>query len=352
MAWNGSGTFVRLFNWVDDRDGGIKILAARMDSEMDGMATGITACLAKNGENSPTTNLPMGGNKHTGVAVATARDEYLSAGQAQDGALISFADTGAADAYVITPSPAITAYSTYQKFIFAATNASTGASTLNVNGLGVKTIKKNHDQDIEAGDIESGGLYVVQYDGTNFQLLSPSSLLPLTQGEHSPWIPAQSLKSATTNGAGTGSSETTTNAVMLETKDFDPATEEYVQFTVGFPKSWDEGTITMQFKWEHPATATNFGTAWFVQALTVGDGDALDAAWGTAVGVTDTGGTTEYAYITSYTAAVTPAGTPGSEELTFFRVFRKVSDAGDDLAVDAKLLGLRFKYTVNAGNDA
>jgi hypothetical protein len=43
---------------------------------------------------------------------------------------------------------------------------------LNVNGLGVKAIKKLHDQDIASGDIESGSIVTVVYDGTNFQMTS------------------------------------------------------------------------------------------------------------------------------------------------------------------------------------
>lgn len=80
------------------------------------------------------------------------------------------ADTGAADAYVITPSPAITAYSAYQQFTFIANNTNTGPSTLSVNGLAAIDIKKNTTEDLEAGDIVANGVYIVIYDGTDFQL--------------------------------------------------------------------------------------------------------------------------------------------------------------------------------------
>jgi uncharacterized cupin superfamily protein len=92
-------------------------------------------------------------------------------------------DTGAADAYVATLSPAWTAYTTGGGLYFKAANASTGASTLNVNALGEKDIKKRNDQDIEAGDIEVGGIYHVRYDGTNFQMMSPISGITATTAE-------------------------------------------------------------------------------------------------------------------------------------------------------------------------
>lgn len=82
------------------------------------------------------------------------------------------ADTGAANAYVITPAPAITAYAAGQIFSFKATNANTTTSTLNVNALGAKTIKKNGTLNLVANDILAGQIVVVEYDGTNLQMIS------------------------------------------------------------------------------------------------------------------------------------------------------------------------------------
>lgn len=85
-------------------------------------------------------------------------------------------DTGSANAYVITPSPPITAYAAYQQFSFKAINANTAASTLNVSGLGTQSIKKNGTTALVAGDIPAGSLVLVEYDGTNFQLLNPATV--------------------------------------------------------------------------------------------------------------------------------------------------------------------------------
>jgi hypothetical protein len=81
-------------------------------------------------------------------------------------------DTGTANAYAIAPSPAITAYTTGQRFIFKAINANTTTSTLNVNTLGVKTIVKGGTTALVTGDIPANTYIEVMYDGTNFQLLS------------------------------------------------------------------------------------------------------------------------------------------------------------------------------------
>ena len=87
------------------------------------------------------------------------RDEYV-------------VDTGSADAYAVAPAPAYTAYFAGMQVIFKADNTNTGASTLNVNSLGAKTIKKNFNADLVAGDILAGQAVEVVYDGTNFQFIS------------------------------------------------------------------------------------------------------------------------------------------------------------------------------------
>ena len=90
-------------------------------------------------------------------------------------------DTGAANAYVITPSPAVTAYTTGQIFSFKATHINTTASTLNVNGLGTKAITKiDGATALGAGDIANGQIIMVEYNGTAFQMLNPPGTPLLT----------------------------------------------------------------------------------------------------------------------------------------------------------------------------
>lgn len=83
------------------------------------------------------------------------------------------ADTGTANTYAITVSPSISAYTNGQIFSFKAGNANSGASTLNVDSVGAKTIKKNGGTaNLVSGDIVAGQVCIVEYDGTNFQILS------------------------------------------------------------------------------------------------------------------------------------------------------------------------------------
>lgn len=95
-------------------------------------------------------------------------------------------DTGVADAYVVTLSPALGLYSAGVLVQFKASNANTGTSTVNVNGLGVKTIKKlDGATNLASGDIASGMIVECEYDGTNFIMLNPSALSLNSNGDGS-----------------------------------------------------------------------------------------------------------------------------------------------------------------------
>jgi len=88
------------------------------------------------------------------------------------------ADAEASDTYVITLDPAPTAYTTGMPITFTANTANTGACTVNVNALGAKSLKVQHDRDPGNGYIESGSIVTAHYDGTNFQITSIDAGLP------------------------------------------------------------------------------------------------------------------------------------------------------------------------------
>ena len=84
MAYNGSGVFTRLYSWVDDRDNGVKIRADRFDAELDGIATGLSTAILKDGTQTITADIPWGGYKITGLGDPTS---------AQDAATKTYVDT-------------------------------------------------------------------------------------------------------------------------------------------------------------------------------------------------------------------------------------------------------------------
>ncbi len=173
-GWNGSGVFSKTYSWVQDQLNGIKIRADRHDANDTDFVNGINNCLTKDGQNSPTANLPMNTYKHTGVGKATALDQYATAEQIIDNELIYYVASGT-DTYTITPSPAITSYAAGQSFFVNFTNANTGAATININSLGAKTLAKGVSTALASGDIAAGSIKQIVYDGTRFQVKDISS---------------------------------------------------------------------------------------------------------------------------------------------------------------------------------
>lgn len=172
-------------------------------------------------------------------------------------------------------------------------------------------------------------------------------------GSHTIPLPAAALAPATTSGCGIlATLEMATNDVDVDYLPFDASTQEYAHFQFRAPKSVDETTgIYVTPSWMHPSTTTNFGVVWGVQLLARSNGDALDAAWGTEQTSADTGGSTNTLYVGPETAAITPGGTWAEGDWLFGRIYRKVSDGSDTLAVDARLLGIDLRVTYTGGND-
>lgn len=84
---------------------------------------------------------------------------------------------GTPNALTLTYSPAYTSYvgGMYISFQTGAAQ-NTGAVTLNVNGLGAKALKIN-TQDLVSGDLMASVFVRAVYNGTNFVLLEPMSLV-------------------------------------------------------------------------------------------------------------------------------------------------------------------------------
>ncbi len=76
-----------------------------------------------------------------------------------------------------TPTPAPAAYVTGQRYAFIVANTNSGAVTLNVNSLGAKDIKRiDGATALVASDLVAGQIAEVRYDGTKFQMTSPSGV--------------------------------------------------------------------------------------------------------------------------------------------------------------------------------
>jgi len=168
MAFDGSGGFSRP---VSSYTSGTVIDQDSVNSEMDGIATGLSTCITKDGQTTVSANIPMNSKKFTGLTTGSSASDSLNLGQAQAEAYIWCGTAGGtADAITLTPTPAISAYAAGQRFVWiASASPNTGAATVNISGLGTKALQ-NDGAALSAGDHAANKMYIGIYDGTQFQI--------------------------------------------------------------------------------------------------------------------------------------------------------------------------------------
>ncbi len=134
-------------------------------------------------------------------------------------------------------------------------------------------------------------------------------------GKETIWVPANSMYPNSTNGCADLAQTELSNGPELKSLDFDKDSDEFAQFSVAFPKSWNEGTVTFQAFFT--ADSTNTGTtSWALQGVALADDGSLNTAFGTAVAPTAKAhsGTANDLDVTAESGAVTIAGSPSTDE--------------------------------------
>lgn len=171
MSLNGSGTW-NLTAGQPVQSGTLITVATFNALVADIQATFNTA-LYKDGQQTATANQPMGTYKHTGVGDATARTQYASAGQVQDGVLQYLTSVSGTNTITAGASLTLAAYAAGQRFSFIVGTTNTGAVTLNVSALGAKSVTKKMSGGkvaLVVNDLIANQSAEVFYDGTDFIL--------------------------------------------------------------------------------------------------------------------------------------------------------------------------------------
>jgi hypothetical protein len=214
--------------------------------------------------------------------------------------------------------------------LILSTNSGTNSGTL--------TIADGSNGNI---NIAPNGTGVVQADGSAVKVA----------GKETIWVPATAMYPNTTSGCSALSQVELSNGPEIKVLDFDASSDENAQFSVAFPKSWNEGTVTFQAFFT--VTGTNTGTvAWGLSGVAIADDGSCNTAFGTNVVATAKAhsGTSNDLNVSDESGNVTIAGSPSTDELVFFQVMRDVS--ADNQSGDARLLGIKLFFTTDAKNDA
>lgn len=183
MAWSGSsgaqtfsrtnGTNTGSTTWQTDDAQSTGITSGHHDIHDQDLSDGINSCLKKDGGNTATANIPMGGFVLTNMGDSTARTQSPSTGQLQDGKFIYYPTVGGTvDVITLSGTAApITAYTAGQTFRFKAAGANaTTTPTVNIDGVGAVTIVRTTGAALAIGEIVSSAIIEITHDGTYFQL--------------------------------------------------------------------------------------------------------------------------------------------------------------------------------------
>ena len=195
-------------------------------------------------------------------------------------------------------------------------------------------------------------LAAVNSTAAELNLLSGAGTLKQA-GKETIWVPATAMYPNTTGGCAALAQVELTNGPELKCLDFDGGgTEECAQFTVAFPKSWNEGTITFQVFWCSSASGTE-GVSWGLQGVGIANDASLNSTFSQAGVVVDDTKTVANDLLVSPESTAVTIPNAAVDILTIFQIYRDTDDANDtDTSNDARLLGIKLFFTTDAANDA
>lgn len=168
MSFDGSGNYTVPAG--TQAISGAVIDSAKYNALLTDLQTALTKCLLRDGQSAALAAISMGGFKITSLAPGVLRTDAATLGQVQDSGFAYLSGVAGTNTITANLTPAITAYAAGQTFHFVASGANTGAATINISGIGAKSITKNGTSALATGDILADSAYTLVYDGTQFQL--------------------------------------------------------------------------------------------------------------------------------------------------------------------------------------
>lgn len=222
MSWTGvapSQTFARTngvnngaTTWAQDAAASTNILSTRHDTHDQDISDGVNACLKKDGGNTATANIPMGGFTLTNVGSPTATTMPARVSDLQSGRGTYCTVGGTANAITLTNSVPITAYAAGQKFKFFITSSNTSSVTVAVDGL-TATAVKVAGVDLSAGQFAAGAYMEIAHDGTDFEAIVGSVPATVSVGAVMAW-PLATVPTGWLEADGSAVSRTTYSALF------------------------------------------------------------------------------------------------------------------------------------------
>ena len=241
------------------------------------------------------------------------------------------------------------------------TGTSTGVQISSVTGIGVAPPDANAKLVVEGAigldeisaptaTADYGKIWTQTDNNMYFQDGAGTNTVLLKGGKHTIWVPAAAMYPETTNGCSSLAQVELSNGPELKCLDFADGADDHAQFTVAFPKSWNEGTVTFEPFWT--VTGTNTGTvAWGLAGTCFANDATLNTTFSSPVVTTALAhsGTSNDLMKSNVSGDVTIQNA-AVDTLCIFQIMRDIS--ADTQSGAARLLGIKIYYTIDSGNDA
>ena len=245
MSYNGSGTF-QINTTGQPVVAGTVISSTAFNSLTSDLATGLSTAITKDGQTTVTANIPLAGFKITGLGAATVGTDAVRYSQIQSNTdkLVTVSGT---DTLTGSVTPALTAYAAGNLFSFVVANTNTTAVTINIDGVGSKSITRTGSTALVAGDMVAGQVALIEYDGTRFQLLNGNSFTNLNVSGNETIGGTLTYGGVTLTAAvtGTGKMVLDTSPAIATPTITNPTVTNYVESPVAIGNSGTTQTLSL-----------------------------------------------------------------------------------------------------------
>ena len=336
MSFNGSGSF--LINTAGQPVvSGTVISSTAFNALTADLATGLSTCITKDGQTTVTANIPMANYKFTGLGAGSAAADSANLSQVQSTVVKLLASVSGTDTITAVGSPTVAAYAAGQMFYFVAAGDNTGAVTINIDSLGAKAVTRDGSVALAAGDIKSGEVVVIVYDGTRFQVVSQLNSSGDARFANVSIASALNVGGVATFSAGTAAAPAITTTGDTNTGIFFPAAD-----TIAFAEGGVEAMrLNASGQLLVGATSTSNGTAFPGTFVATNSADTVGFTLRNSATAT---GTTASIFLQSHTSDGTQTGasrmssirqSAGGTDLAFFTTDNSSNNTQERLRIDS-----------------
>lgn len=176
MPFNGGGGTSQPAGSIYPATANTLIESAKANTSIADLYTMLAGVICKDGQTTTTQRIPfaagasMGSQTITAVADGTATTHAATVAQVRNGAPTLLGTVAGTNTITAALTPALAAYASGNKFILVPANTNTGATTLNIDSVGAKSIFWNGAACV-GGELRANIPALVEYDGTQFHIV-------------------------------------------------------------------------------------------------------------------------------------------------------------------------------------